>query len=58
MFALTRRYRRDIKRLYIYNFTGDACEGRFDAGLMRDRAGTIRRPGYDVVRRELRRFRR
>jgi hypothetical protein len=58
MFTLTRRFRRDINRLYIYNFTGDNCEGRFDAGLMRDRAGTIRRPGYAVVQRELRRFRR
>ena len=58
MFDLTKRFRRDVKRLYIYNFTGDNCEGRFDAGLMRDRAGTIRRPGYDVVRRALRDFRR
>jgi hypothetical protein len=58
MFSLTRRFRRDVKRLYIYNFTGDACEGRFDAGLMRDGAGTIRRPGYAVVQRALRSFRR
>jgi len=56
MFRLTRQFRRDIKRLYIYNFTGDDCVGRFDAGLIR-RDGTPR-PGYATVRRELRRFRR
>jgi hypothetical protein len=54
MFTLTKRFRRDIKRLYIYNFTGDDCEGRFDAGLVR-RDGTPR-PAYDVVKRQLRNF--
>ena len=54
MFTLTKRFRRDIKRLYIYNFTGADCEGRFDAGITR-RNGTPR-PAYAEVRRQLRNF--
>jgi hypothetical protein len=56
MFSLTRRFRRDVQRLYMYNFFGDDCVGRFDAGLVR-RDGTPR-PGYERVRRGLRNFRR
>jgi hypothetical protein len=56
MFTLTRRFRRDVKRLYIYNFTGADCQGRFDAGLVR-RNGTPR-PAYNEVRKAIRRFRR
>ena len=56
MFTLTRRFRRDIKRLYIYNFSGADCQGRFDAGLVRSN-GTPR-PAYAEVRRAMRRFRR
>ena len=56
MFTLTKRFRRDIKRLYIYNFYGADCEQRFDAGLVRQ-DGTAR-PAYDAVRRQLRNFRR
>jgi hypothetical protein len=55
MFTLTKRFRRDIKRLYIYNFTGADCEGRFDAGIVR-RDGTPR-PAYNEVRTQIRRFR-
>ena len=54
MFTLTKRFRRDIKRLYIYNFTGDDCIGRFDAGLVR-RDGSPR-PGYEIVRKQLKNF--
>jgi hypothetical protein len=54
MFTLTKRFRRDIKRLYIYNFTGADCQGRFDAGITRS-DGTPR-PAYNEVRRQLRRF--
>ena len=54
MFKLTKRFRRDIKRLYIYNFTGDDCIGRFDAGLVR-RDGTPR-PGYAIVKKQLRNY--
>ena len=56
MFTLTRRFRRDIKRLYIYNFYGDDCQGRFDAGIVH-RDGSPR-PAYNVVRSTVRRFRR
>ncbi len=56
MFRLTKRFRRDIKRLYIYNFTGEDCRTRFDAGLTR-RDGTPR-PGYRVVKKQLGKFRR
>jgi len=56
MFSLTRRFRRDVQRLYIYNWTGEDCQARFDAGLTR-RDGTPR-PGYERVRVALRRFRR
>ena len=56
MFRLTRRFRRDIKRLYIYNFTGEDCRTRFDAGLVR-RDGT-KRAGYRVVKKNLKKFRR
>ena len=55
MFTLTRRFRRDIKRLYIYNFTGADCQGRFDAGITRSN-GTPR-PAYNEVRTQIRRFR-
>jgi hypothetical protein len=56
MFTLTRRFRRDIRRLYIYNYFGADCEQRFDAGIVRS-DGT-KRPAYDAVRRQMRRFRR
>ena len=56
MFTLTKRFRRDIRRLYIYNFYGADCQERFDAGLVR-RDGTAR-PAYDAVKRQLRNFKR
>ena len=56
MFTLTKRFRRDIKRLYIYNFYGADCQQRFDAGLVRQ-DGTAR-PAYDAVKRQLKRFKR
>ena len=56
MFTLTKRFRRDIRRLYIYNFNGANCEERFDAGLVR-RDGTAR-PAYDAVKRQLKNFKR
>ena len=56
MFTLTKRFRRDIKRLYIYNFTGADCLGRFDAGIVRGN-GTPR-PAYREVRRQMRNFKR
>jgi hypothetical protein len=56
MFTLTRRFKRDVKRLYIYNFTGADCLTRFDAGLTRS-DGTPR-PAYREVARQMRSFRR
>ena len=54
MFSLTKRYRRDIDRLYSYNWTGAPRGARFDAGLTR--ADGSLRPAYSVFRNELRRF--
>jgi hypothetical protein len=54
MFSLTRKHRRDIDRLYSYNWTGAGCQARFDAGLTRP-DGSLR-PAYNVFRSELRRF--
>jgi hypothetical protein len=56
MFTLTRRFRSDIRRLYIYNFNGADCEGRFDAGIVRS-DGTPR-PAYNAVKKQIRRFKR
>lgn len=55
MFTLAKRYRRSVDRVYVYQWTGSDCDPsvRFDAGLVR-RDGTLR-PGYDVVRSQLRR---
>ena len=56
MFSLAKKFRRDVSRLYIYNWTGTDCSTRFDAGLV-DGAGNPR-PAYDVVKRNLRNFKR
>ncbi|MDQ3851035.1 MAG: hypothetical protein M3296_10540 [Actinomycetota bacterium] len=55
MFSLARRYRANVKRLYVYNWTGADCEG-FDAGLT-DADGTLR-PAYATLRSQLRNYRR
>jgi hypothetical protein len=52
MFALAKRYRKRIKRLYIYHWQQSAGANRFDAGLIRSN-GTAR-PAYNTVRKELR----
>ena len=52
MFALAKRYRGRIKRLYIYHWKQSSADNRFDAGLMR-RDGTAR-PAYNTVRSQLR----
>ena len=58
MFKLTRLFRADIKRLYIYNYTGAGCgrKIRFDAGLTRPNGKA--RPAYAVVKKALRDFKR
>jgi hypothetical protein len=50
MFDIARDNKR-VKRLYVYQFHGDAPGARFDAGLT-DASGTVKRPGYTVVRRK------
>jgi len=57
MFALARRYRHDVKRVFAYNWTGAGCHGfAFDAGLTGP-DGT-RRLGYYAFKRRLAGFRR
>ena len=56
LFKVTKRFRRQIKRLYIYNWTGAPRGFRFDAGLVNPDGS--RRPGYRVVAKNIKRFRR
>ena len=51
MFALAKRYRSRIKRLYIYHWKQPAASNRFDAGLIR-RDGQAR-PAYNTVLNQL-----
>jgi hypothetical protein len=52
MFRLASRYRRRIKRLYVYHWRQPEGSGRFDAGLTR--VGGRPRPSYRTVQRALR----
>ena len=54
MFALAKKFRTNVKRLYSYNWQGTDCTSRFDAGLVR-LDGTLR-PSYDAFKRGLRGF--
>jgi hypothetical protein len=56
MFRMARDYRRWVKRLYVYNWTGTDCETRFDAGLVN--ADGSPRPAYRSFARQLRNFKR
>jgi hypothetical protein len=56
MFDLARRFRSNVKRLYIYNHYGTDCSTRFDAGLVN--ANGSPRPAYNVVAENLPRFKR
>ena len=57
LFSIVKRYRGSIQRVYVYNWTGGRKgKVRFDAGLTNHR-GTPR-PGYRVLRKNLRRFKR
>ena len=53
MFSLARSFRRYIKRLYVYNWTGSDCHG-FDTGMTR--ANGSLRPSYFRLRSALRSF--
>ena len=58
MFTLTKKFHRDIKRLYSYNYFGtpdEACEaGSFDAGLVT--ADGDPRPAYSAFKTAARSF--
>ena len=55
LFKVTKQLRRDIKRVYVYNWTGDGCRGsNFDAGLTNP-DGSVRK-GYATVRKYLKSF--
>lgn len=56
LLGLTGRMHRRIGRVYLYNWTGTDCRSRFDSGLVR--ADGTPRPGYYVLQRWLREFRR
>ena len=51
MFALAKRYRKRIKRLYIYHWQQPGGDNRFDAGLIRSDGNP--RPAYRTVLRQL-----
>ena len=51
MFALAKRYRKRIKRLYIYHWQQSGGDNRFDAGLIRSDGNP--RPAYRTVLRQL-----
>jgi polysaccharide biosynthesis protein PslG len=51
LFALARRYRSRIRRIYLYNWRAPIPESRFDSGLLRF-DGTPR-PAYSTVKRAL-----
>ena len=52
MFALAKRYRSRIKRLYIYHFMQSTSDNRFDAGLITNTGRA--RPAYNTVLNQLR----
>ena len=56
LFTITRRFRRHIKRVYVYNWTGAPRDARFDAGLTNPDGS--RRPAMRVFLKKIRRFRR
>ena len=58
LFTSVARNRRVIKRVYVYNWTGlrKSRRVRFDAGLTNPNGST--RPGYRVLRSQLKRFKR
>jgi hypothetical protein len=57
LFNTVRRYRRSIKRVYVYNWYGAQDRtARFDAGLVSGHS--VPRPGYRMFRKQIRRFKR
>jgi hypothetical protein len=56
LFTTVARYRRQIQRVYVYNWTGAERGARFDAGLTNPDGSA--RPGLATFRTQLRRFKR
>jgi hypothetical protein len=56
LFKVTKRYRRSIKRLYIFSWSGAPRDARMDTGLVGPDGRP--RPGYRVVAKNIKRFRR
>jgi hypothetical protein len=54
LFTVAKRYRRDITRLYVYNWTGAPRGARFDAGVVN--ADGSPRPAYNTLRSKLKSF--
>jgi hypothetical protein len=54
MFDLAKRFKANVKRLYIYNYYGTDCLTRFDAGLVN--ANGTPRPAYSTVAKNLPKF--
>jgi hypothetical protein len=52
MFRLAKRYRKRIRRLYIYQFQAPVGRTTFDAGLVTGN-GVTKRPGYNTVKSTL-----
>lgn len=53
MLRLAKRYRRDVDRLYVYQYSGNDCADRFDAGLVR--ADRSKRPAFYELERGIKR---
>ena len=54
MFTLAKRFRRDVKRLYSFNYVGTDCTNRFDAGLVK--ADGSARPAFNMFIKKARSF--
>jgi hypothetical protein len=57
MFRLATKYRKRIKRVYVYNWRAPISSARFDAGLIRHFDITdpgSRRPAYFTLKQNLR----
>lgn len=54
LFALLKKYRRQIDRAYVYNWFGVSCGTRMDTGVVN--ANGTARPSYQALRRGLTRF--
>lgn len=48
LFSLAKKFRKDITRLYTYNWQGTDCQNRFDAGLVHPDGSP--RPAYDALK--------